>query len=82
VDLSVADEAGIYHLLDKQSICSYYEPECVIVDIDTLETLPGKELLSGIVETIKLSLVRDGNFLQWLKTNMTQLLERYDIPSK
>ena len=81
MDLSVAHEVGIYHLLDKRSICSYYEPECVIADTDTLKTLPGKELISGIAETVKFSLARDGTFLHWLKENMTQMLERYDISS-
>eukprot|EP00250_Pteridium_aquilinum_P014751 c22178_g1_i1 orf=85-1464(+) len=76
VDVAVADETGIYHLLDKQSICSYYEPECVIVDTNTLKTLPGKELISGIAEVIKFALVRDGAFLPWLKENMEQLLAR------
>lgn len=76
VDVAVADETGIYHLLDKQSICSYYEPECVIVDTTTLKTLPGKELISGIAEVIKFALVRDGAFLSWLKENMEKLLAR------
>ncbi|KAH7422218.1 hypothetical protein KP509_13G097300 [Ceratopteris richardii] len=69
VDVAVADETGIYHLLDKQTICSYYEPECVIVDTNTLKTLPDKQLISGIAEIIKFSLVRDGIFLRWLKDN-------------
>ncbi|KAI5076258.1 hypothetical protein GOP47_0008323 [Adiantum capillus-veneris] len=76
VDVAVADEIGIYHLLDKQSICSYYEPECVIVDTNFLKTLPGKELISGIAEVLKFALVRDGAFLRWLKENMEQLLAR------
>ncbi|MCO5564985.1 hypothetical protein L7F22_018655 [Adiantum nelumboides] len=76
VDVAVADEIGTYHLLDKQSICSYYEPECVVVDTNSLKTLPGKELISGIAEVIKFALVRDGAFLQWLKQNMEQLLAR------
>ncbi|KAH7289344.1 hypothetical protein KP509_31G071300 [Ceratopteris richardii] len=76
VDVAVADETGIYHLLDKQTICSYYEPECVIVDTNTLKTLPDKQLISGIAEIIKFSLVRDGIFLRWLKDNMETLLAR------
>lgn len=76
VDVAVANETGMYHLLDKQSICSYYEPECVIVDTNSLKTLPGKELISGIAEVIKFALVRDGAFLRWLKENMEQFLAR------
>jgi 3-dehydroquinate synthase len=48
----------------------------VIADIDTLQTLPDRELRSGIAEVVKYGLIRDAAFFTWLETNMEGLVNR------
>ena len=52
------------------------QPECVLIDISTLGTLPDRELASGISEIIKYGLIRDAPFFEWLEANMNRLLAR------
>jgi len=39
-------------------IGAFYQPQCVIIDTDTLSTLPDRELASGIAEIVKYGLIR------------------------
>jgi 3-dehydroquinate synthase len=53
VDSSVGGKTGVNHPLGKNMIGSFYQPRVVLVDTDTLATLPDRELASGISEIVK-----------------------------
>jgi 3-dehydroquinate synthase len=76
VDSSVGGKTGINHPLGKNMIGAFYQPQLVLADTDTLNTLPGNELSAGLAEIIKYGLIRDLPFLEWLEQNMDKLLER------
>ncbi|KAG2482128.1 hypothetical protein HYH03_018914 [Edaphochlamys debaryana] len=76
VDSSVGGKTGVNHPLGKNMIGAFYQPQVVLVDTDTLGTLPDRELASGISEVIKYGLIRDAAFFEWLEINMERLLER------
>lgn len=57
-------------------IGAFYQPQCVLVDTDTLDTLPDRELASGLAEVIKYGLIRDAEFFEWQEQNMPLLLAR------
>ncbi|OGS92596.1 MAG: 3-dehydroquinate synthase [Gallionellales bacterium GWA2_59_43] len=76
VDSSVGGKTGINHPLGKNMIGAFYQPQLVLADTDTLNTLPDKELAAGIAEVIKYGLIRDLPFLEWLEQNMDKLLAR------
>jgi 3-dehydroquinate synthase len=46
----------------------------VLADIDTLKTLPARELSAGVAEVIKYGLIRDAKFFDWLETNISKLM--------
>lgn len=48
----------------------------MLIDTDTLNTLPDRELASGIAEVVKYGLIRDANFFEWQERNMQALLSR------
>lgn len=73
VDSSVGGKTGINHPLGKNMIGAFYQPQVVLADIDTLETLPPRELAAGLAEVIKYGLIRDIDFFEWLETNMVRL---------
>ncbi len=73
VDSSVGGKTGINHPLGKNMIGAFYQPQLVLADTDTLNTLPPRELSAGLAEVIKYGLIRDVAFLAWLEANMTQL---------
>lgn len=75
VDSSVGGKTGINHPLGKNMIGAFYQPQLVLADIDTLETLPAREFSAGVAEVIKYGLIRDADFFNWLETNMTSLMK-------
>ena len=76
VDSSVGGKTGINHPLGKNMIGAFYQPQLVLADIATLDTLPDNELSAGLAEVIKYGLIRDLTFLEWLEQNMDKLLAR------
>jgi 3-dehydroquinate synthase len=76
VDSSVGGKTGINHPLGKNMIGSFHQPQCVLIDTNTLQTLPDRELCSGIAEIIKYGLIRDSEFFIWQEQNMDELLNR------
>jgi 3-dehydroquinate synthetase len=77
VDSSVGGKTGINHPLGKNLIGAFYQPQCVLIDTNTLNTLPDRELASGIAEVVKYGLIRDAPFFEWQEQNMSALLARY-----
>lgn len=76
VDSSVGGKTGINHPLGKNLIGAFYQPQCVLIDTDTLDTLPERELASGFAEVIKYGLIRDTEFFEWQEKNMQALMAR------
>ncbi|CAL0331924.1 unnamed protein product [Lupinus luteus] len=76
VDSSVGGKTGINHRLGKNLIGAFYQPQCVLIDTDTLNTLPERELASGFAEVIKYGLIRDAEFFEWQEKNMHALMAR------
>ena len=73
VDSSVGGKTGINHPLGKNMIGAFYQPKLVLADIDTLYTLPQRELSAGLAEVIKYGLIRDADFFDWLEQNMPKI---------
>ncbi len=76
VDSSVGGKTAVNHALGKNMIGAFYQPQCVIADTKTLNTLEDRQLASGIAEVIKYGLINDRAFFEWLEANMTALKNR------
>ncbi len=76
VDSSVGGKTGVNHPLGKNMIGAFYQPQCVLADLDTLHTLEDKQLSAGLAEVIKYALIDDIDFLKWLEQNIDKLLQR------
>ena len=74
VDSSVGGKTGINHPLGKNMIGAFYQPLRVVCDLDTLMTLPARELSAGLAEVIKYGPIADLEFLGWIEVNMDRLL--------
>jgi 3-dehydroquinate synthase len=76
VDSSVGGKTAINHPLGKNMIGAFYQPQRVLVDLDTLATLPDRELKAGLAEVIKYGPIADMAFFGWLEANINSLLAR------
>ncbi len=73
VDSSVGGKTGVNHPLGKNMIGAFYQPQAVVIDISTLNTLPARELSAGLAEVIKHGIIKDAEYFAWLEANMRNL---------
>lgn len=73
VDSSVGGKTGINHPLGKNMIGAFHQPNAVIADIDTLRTLPPRELAAGMAEVIKHGAIADAEYFGWIERNIRAL---------
>jgi shikimate kinase/3-dehydroquinate synthase len=76
VDSSVGGKTGINHPLGKNMIGAFYQPQAVIADTATLDTLPPRELSAGLAEVIKHGAIIDAGFFDWIEANIDKLVAR------
>jgi 3-dehydroquinate synthase len=73
VDSSVGGKTGINSASGKNLIGAFYQPKAVVIDLDTLETLPEREIKAGYAEILKYGLLGDIRFFEWLEANGEKL---------
>ncbi len=76
VDSSVGGKTGVNHPLGKNMIGAFHQPQAVIIDTDTLDTLEDRQLSAGLAEVIKYGLIRDAEFFEYLEGHLPDLLAR------
>ena len=76
VDSAVGGKTAVNHPMGKNMIGAFYQPDAVIIDTDSLSTLPDRELRSGISEVYKYGLIRDVAFFEWLEANVEGIMTR------
>ena len=76
VDSSVGGKTAINHPIGKNMIGAFYQPQRVVCDLDTLNTLPPRELSAGLAEVIKYGPIADMQFFDWIEANLDALMAR------
>lgn len=76
VDSSVGGKTGVNHPRGKNLIGAFHQPGLVVIDTDTLSTLPDRELRAGLAEVIKYGVTVDREFFAWLEENCDKLLQK------
>lgn len=69
VDSSVGGKTGINSPRGKNLIGSFHQPDLVLTDVSTLDSLPKRQLLAGYAEVVKYGLIGDRAFFEWLEEN-------------
>lgn len=73
-DSSVGGKVAVNHRLAKNIIGAFHQPEIVLYDLDTLKSLPPRDVRSGYAEMIKHGLIWDESFARWCDENAERLL--------
>lgn len=77
VDSSVGGKTAVNHHKGKNLIGSFYQPQLVVIDVATLQTLDPREVSAGLAEVIKYGVIRDADFFVWLEKHQ-KLLRQQD----
>jgi 3-dehydroquinate synthase len=73
VDSSVGGKTAINHPLGKNMVGAFYQPQLVVCDLASLDSLPARELSAGLAEVIKYGPIADMAFFEWLESNIDRL---------
>ena len=73
VDSSVGGKTAINSSFGKNLIGTFYQPKLVLIDPDTLNSLPHREFLCGYSETLKYALINNKDFFNYLENNKAEI---------
>ena len=76
VDASVGGKTGVNHVGGKNLIGAFHQPRCVLIDIETLNSLNQREYRAGLAEVVKHAAIRDMNFFAWLEEHTDDIVAR------
>ena len=74
VDASVGGKTAINHPKGKNLIGAFHQPKLVLIDVQTLETLPQRDLRAGLIEVIKMGVIRDEPLFEMVEENLDTIL--------
>ncbi len=75
VDASVGGKTAVDHAAGKNLIGIFHQPAGVMIDVETLRTLPRRELIGGLAECVKHGVIRDVSLLDYIEANAAGILE-------
>ena len=70
VDSSVGGKVGIDLTAAKNMVGSFHQPLGVLIDTETLQTLPEEEYLSGLGEVVKYGVSLDADLFKYIESNI------------
>jgi len=76
VDSSVGGKTAVNHELGKNLIGAFHQPRAVFIDLKFLESLPEREIKSGLGEVVKCGVICDEKFFSFLEDNAEKILQR------
>ncbi len=74
VDSSVGGKTGVNHPLGKNMIGAFYQPSLVLLDTQTLSTLPKREWIAGLAEVVKYGMIADRKFFAFLEDRLDDIV--------
>lgn len=73
VDSSVGGKTGVNLAAGKNLVGAFHQPRAVVIDTDTLATLPAREYRAGLAEVVKYGAIADARFFGWLEAHADAL---------
>lgn len=74
VDASVGGKTAINHPKGKNLIGAFHQPKLVLIDVGTLKTLPQQDIRAGLIEVIKMGVIRDEPLFEMVEANLEAIL--------
>lgn len=72
-DSSIGGKTGVDFEGSKNMVGAFYQPRFVFINVNTLRTLPERELKSGLAEVIKHGLIMSAEFYDYIDNNIDKI---------
>ena len=82
VDSAIGGKVGVNHSQGKNLIGAFYQPKAILMDLDTLNSLPASEIRNGLAEVVKYGMIRDEKFFHFLENSAKFLRRPPDFSNK
>lgn len=76
VDASVGGKTGVDLPHGKNLVGAFHQPVAVVIDTETLDTLPVRQLSAGLAEVVKTALIADAALFDALERDAERLMQR------
>ncbi len=76
VDSSIGGKTGVDFDSYKNMVGAFHMPRLVYMNMDTLQTLEGRQFYNGFAEVMKHGLIKDSRYYEWLIANMYEICDR------
>ncbi len=76
IDSSIGGKVAINHPEAKNIIGGFYPPSSILIDFNVLQSLPEREIKNGLVEAIKIAIISNPDFFNWIKNNIGKVLQK------
>lgn len=73
-DSSVGGKVGVDFKGHKNIIGSFYQPKLVYINVNSLKTLPKRDLSSGLAEVVKHGIIKDEEFYEYIDENAEKIM--------
>jgi 3-dehydroquinate synthase len=74
VDAAIGGKTAVNHVLGKNLLGAFHQPQLVLADVEVLGTLPRRELVAGVAEVIKYGAIRDAGLFRQLEERIADVL--------
>jgi 3-dehydroquinate synthase len=75
-DSSIGGKTGVDSSISKNAFGAFWHPAAVYIDVATLATLDDRQYRAGLVESVKHAIIADGEYFEFLESNLDAILER------
>ena len=75
VDASVGGKTAVNHRLGKNMIGAFHQPRLVLIDTDSLHTLPRRERVGGMGEVVKHAVIGDPELFTFLEEHLEAIVD-------
>ena len=81
VDSALGGKTAVNYNKDKNILGTYYQPCAIVADVDTLQSLPAREVAAGMAEVVKTGLLSGEEFLSLLEKSSQGVGAQHVVPS-
>lgn len=78
IDASIGGKTGVNTPAGKNLLGAFHQPRLVVVDLDTLDSLPGAQYAAGLAEAVKHGVIADADYFAFLERDGVAVSGRKD----